>query len=73
MVASSNNHRLAEQLLRGVSFLVRANFLLYGAKNDLDGATWLVKQGYTFDADPNVSVAVLLHALAQTRALRAKH
>jgi|GEM_PF-3044230 len=72
MVATANNHRVAEQLLRGMSFLVRANFLLYGAKNDLDGATWLVKQGYTFDPDPNVSSAVLLDALAQTRALRAK-
>jgi RNA polymerase sigma factor (sigma-70 family) len=71
MVASANNHRVAEQLLRGMSFLVRANFLLYGAKNDLDGATWLVKQGYTFDPDPNVSIAVLLDALQRTRALRA--
>lgn len=70
MVATPNNHRVAEQLLRGMSFLVRANFLLYGAKNDLDGATWLVKQGYTFDPDPKVSVAVLLDALQQTRALR---
>ena len=70
MVATANNHRVAEQLLRGMSFLVRANFLLYGAKNDVDGATWLVKQGYTFDADHNVSIAVLLDALAQTRALR---
>jgi RNA polymerase sigma-70 factor (ECF subfamily) len=70
MVASANNHRVAEQLLRGMSFLVRANFLLYGAKNDLDGATWLVKQGFTFDADANVSIAVLLDALAQTRGQR---
>jgi RNA polymerase sigma factor (sigma-70 family) len=69
-VTTVNNHGVAEQLLRGMSFLVRANFLLYGAKNDLDGATWLVKQGYTFDPDPNVSVAVLLDALAQTRQLR---
>ncbi len=72
MVATANNHRVAEQLLRGMSFLVRANFLLYGAKNDLDGASWLVKQGYTFDADPKVSVAVLLDALQQTRGLRGK-
>lgn len=70
MVASANNHRVAEQLLRGMSFLVRANFLLYGAKSEQDGATWLVKQGYTFDSDPNVSVAVLLEALQRTRALR---
>jgi len=69
-VATANNQRLAEQLLRGMSFLVRANFLLYGAKNDLDVATLLVKQGYSFDADPNISVAVLLDALAQTRRLR---
>ena len=71
MVAVANNHVVAEQMLRGMSFLVRANFLLYGAKNDLDGASWLVEQGYTFDADPKVSVAVLLDALAQTRGLRA--
>lgn len=70
MVATANNHVVAEQLLRGMSFLVRANFLLYGAKNDLDGASWLVEQGYTFDADPKVSVAVLLDALARTRAQR---
>jgi RNA polymerase sigma factor (sigma-70 family) len=70
MVASANNHRVAEQLLRGMSFLVRANFLLYGAKNEQEGATWLVKQGYTFDPDPNVSIAVLLDALQRTRALR---
>ncbi len=72
MVATANNHRVAEQLLRGMSFLVRANFLLYGAKNDLDGAAWLVKQGYTFDADPKVSIAVLLDALQRTRGLRGK-
>ncbi len=72
MVSGANNHRVAEQLLRGMSFLVRANFLLYGAKNDLDGATWLVKQGYAFDRDPKVSIAVLLDALQQTRALRTK-
>jgi RNA polymerase sigma-70 factor (ECF subfamily) len=71
-VATANNQRVAEQLLRGMSFLVRANFLLYGAKNDRDGASWLVKQGYSFDADPNVSVAVLLDALARTRGLRGK-
>jgi RNA polymerase sigma factor (sigma-70 family) len=70
MVATANNHVVAEQLLRGMSFLVRANFLLYGAKNDLDGARWLVEQGYTFDADPKVSIAVLLDALAQTRSQR---
>ncbi len=72
MVSTANNHRVAEQLLRGMSFLVRANFVLYGAKSDLDGATWLVKQGYTFDPDPKVSVAVLLDALQRTRALRTK-
>jgi RNA polymerase sigma factor (sigma-70 family) len=70
MVATANNHLVAEQLLRGMSFLVRANFMLYGAKSDWDGASWLVKQGYTFDADPKVSIAVLLDALQQTRALR---
>jgi RNA polymerase sigma factor (sigma-70 family) len=70
LVATPNNHRVAEQLLRGMSFLVRANFLLYGAKNELDGATWLVKQGYTFDPDPKVSAAVLLDAVQRTRALR---
>jgi len=72
MVATANNHLVAEQLLRGMSFLVRANFVLYGAKNDLDGASWLVKQGYTFDPDAKVSTAVLLDALQQTRAQRSK-
>jgi RNA polymerase sigma factor (sigma-70 family) len=69
-VTTAVNHGVAEQLLRGMSFLVRANFLLYGAKTELDGATWLVKQGFSFDADPSVSVAVLLDALARTRHLR---
>lgn len=71
-VSATNNQAVAEQLLRGMSFLVRANFLLYGAKDELDGATWLVKQGYTFQGDPNLSVTVLLNALARTRQLRRK-
>lgn len=69
-VSSPGNRRIAEQILRAMGFLVRSQLVLYGAKDEVDGAEWLVSQGYVFDDDPAVSAAVLLNALDQARALR---
>lgn len=66
-VAAASNQRIAEQIMRGMGFLVRSSLQLYAAKGEADGAEWLTAQIRHADAGCPLSAAQLLSALQETR------
>ena len=70
-VAQVGNIRIAEQILRGMGFLVRSSLLMCGTKSEVEGVDWIVTNGYSPDPDPAQGRRILLDLLAKARALRA--
>lgn len=70
-VGQMSNIRIAEQIMRGMGFLVRSSLLMCGTKSEAEGVDWIVKHGYSPDADASRGREILLDLLAKTRAQRA--
>jgi len=69
-LARSSNQRLAEQIMRGMGFLVRSSLQLYPAKNETDAAQWLVQDAARAGMPLSVGADGVLDLLAKARRLR---
>jgi RNA polymerase sigma factor (sigma-70 family) len=70
-VGQMSNIRIAEQIMRGLGFLARSSLLMCGTRSELEGADWLVQNGYCPAADPEQGRQVVLDMLAAARSARA--
>lgn len=70
-VGQMSNIRIAEQIMRGMGFLVRSSLLMCGTKSEAEGVDWIVKHGYSPTLEPARGREILLDLLAKTREQRA--
>lgn len=70
-VGQMSNIRIAEQIMRGLGFLTRATLLMCGTRSEVEGADWIIQNGYSPDPDPAYGRQSVLELLAAARALHA--
>jgi hypothetical protein len=70
-VGQMSNIRIAEQIMRGLGFLTRASLLMCGTRSEVEGADWIIQNGYAPEPDPARARETLLELLAAARALHA--